>query len=47
MSNEMMMALGDFRFAINTAAYNSLRRTHEYRWQAQNRLQQRPSQQFL
>ena len=29
MSNEMMMALGDFRFAINNAAYDSLRRTHE------------------
>ncbi len=42
-----MMALGDYRFSVNTAAYQSLKRQHAYRWQAQPRLQQKPLQQFI
>ena len=43
---EIMMALGDFRYALDTAAYDQLRRTDAYRWQGQDRLGRRPAQQF-
>ena len=43
---EIMMALGEFRFALDTAAYDRLRRSDTYRWQAQDRLGRRPAQQF-
>ncbi len=44
---DIMMALGDFRFSVNTAAYESLRRSTEYRWAEQQRIAHRPSQQFV
>ncbi len=43
---EVMMALGDFRFSLNTAAYQQLRRTVEYRWPTQERAGRRPAKQF-
>ena len=43
---EIMMALGEFRFALDTAAYDQLRRSDSYRWQGQDRLGRRPAQQF-
>lgn len=44
---ETMMALGPYRFATSSAAYQSLRRTTEYRWPAQERLGSRPARQFV
>ncbi|WP_366655378.1 phage tail protein [Fodinicurvata sp. EGI_FJ10296] len=41
-----LMALGDYRFELGTAAYQSLERGERYRWQAQDRLGRRPAQQF-
>lgn len=35
---EMMMKLGGFKFSVNTGAYNSLVKSSEWRWQAQQRL---------
>ena len=32
----MMLALGDFRFSINTAAYQQLKQTSTYNWHTQN-----------
>ena len=43
---QILMALGDYRFSIATAAYDSLKREHRYRWQAQPRWQQAPALQF-
>ncbi len=43
----IMMALGDFRFGLDTAAYDQLTRSDTYRWQTQNRLGRKPSQQYL
>lgn len=45
--SETMMALGSYRFALNTAAYDTLKRSQSYRWQAQERLLRRPAQQFI
>ena len=43
----MLLALGDYRFALSTAAYRELRRETEYRWTAQPRLGRPPAWQFL
>lgn len=40
------MSLGDYRFSVATAAYQSLRRAVEYRWPAQERVGRRPARQF-
>lgn len=42
-----MMLVGFYPFMLNTAAYETLRRTHGYRWQAQQRIGRKPAQQFL
>ena len=42
----MMMILGVYRFALSTAAYQSLKRQSEYRWQELNRLGANPALQF-
>ena len=47
MATEHMLALGEYRFSVDTAAYQELVRTSEYRWQAQERLGSRPAQQYL
>jgi phage protein U len=41
-----MMMLGSYTFSINTAAYQSLNRTTEYRWKAVPRFGQDDSRQF-
>ncbi len=41
-----MMMLGRYRFSIETAAYQTLRRTTQYRWPQHNRFGQRPSRQW-
>lgn len=47
---DVLMTLGDseaqFRFAIDTAAYQSLTRRTEWRWPAQERLWNDPARQF-
>lgn len=47
---DILMTLGDgqaqFRFAIDTAAYQSLQRRTEWRWPAQDRLWNDPARQF-
>ncbi len=44
---ETMMALGSYRFSIDSAAYQELKHSQAYRWQAQERLQRRPAMQFV
>nr|VFJ68699.1 MAG: hypothetical protein BECKDK2373B_GA0170837_12202 [Candidatus Kentron sp. DK] len=46
-STRYMMALGEYRFSIDTAAYRSLVRASEYRWRAQTRVGREPAQQYL
>lgn len=41
-----MMILGEFRFEVSTAAYQSLRRTQTFRWPAQQRLGRTPALQY-
>ena len=45
--SETMMALGTYRFAIDSAAYQELKHRQAYRWQAQERLQRQPAMQFV
>jgi len=45
-NNEVMMAIGRFKFAANTAAYQELRRVSEYRWSEQRRIARDPAMQF-
>ena len=47
MATEHMLALGEYRFSLDTAAYQELTRIAEYRWQSQERIGQRPAQQYL
>lgn len=42
-----MMALGAYRFSIESAAYQELKHSHAFRWQAQERLLRRPAMQFI
>lgn len=42
-----MLALGDFRFEIGTAAYQTLVRTQAYRWEKQDRIGRLPALQFV
>jgi len=46
MANRTMMALGDFRFQIDTAAFQRLRRVRTYSWTAQDRFGRYPAAQF-
>ncbi len=41
-----MMQLGSFQFGINTAAYQSLKRSTDYSWQSQDRAGQGAALQF-
>ncbi|WP_321392861.1 phage tail protein [Emcibacter sp.] len=41
-----MMALGEFRFSVNTAAFQELRRVSQYNWQSQNVVGSNPVLQF-
>ena len=38
----MMLALGPYRFSLNTSAYQSLKRSSEYRWPSIERIGQEP-----
>lgn len=43
---DVMVQLGGYQFAIETAAYQSLSRSTAYRWQPQDRIGQRAAVQF-
>lgn len=43
---DIMMALGEFRFSIDTAAYKKLTRSHAYNWPSQARFGRPPAAQF-
>jgi len=43
----VMMALGPFRFGLDTAAYQTLTRSSEYRWESQERIGRHPAMQFI
>lgn len=47
MATRIMMALGDFRFEVGTAAYQRLRRAHAYDWSTQPRFGRLPAAQFI
>ncbi|MBM4211605.1 MAG: phage tail protein [Gammaproteobacteria bacterium] len=42
-----MLALGPYRFSLNTSAYQSLKRSSEYRWPSLERIGQEPLLQAL
>ncbi len=44
---EVMLALGGYRFSVDTAAYQTLRRVNEYRWPAQDRIGREPARQYV
>ena len=46
MTDSVLMKLGSYKFGLSTAAYQTLRRSRQYSWQAQNRLGARPGWQF-
>lgn len=43
----MMLILGVYRFCISNAAYQTLSRSTEYRWEEQPRLDNEPAMQFI
>jgi phage protein U len=43
----MMLALGPYRFSLNTSAYQSLKRSSEYRWPSIERIGKEPLLQAL
>lgn len=45
--NNIMLALGDYRFGINTAAHKTLQRSSQYRWKGQERTGRKPALQYL
>lgn len=44
---EVMMALGEFRFSLDTAAYHSLNREVTWRWASMERIGAAPGGQYL
>lgn len=42
-----MAALGPYQFSLETAAFDTLQRSSEFRWAALNRIGRMPAQQFL
>lgn len=46
MANETMLALGAFRFSIDTAAYQQLERQSSYKWEEVERFGQAPLMQY-
>lgn len=47
MAAEILMTLGGFQFAVNTAAHETLQRDTAYRWERQDRLGREPAMQFI
>ena len=47
MANDTMLAVGDYRFGLETAAYENIKRTWAWRWAQQNLLATEPFQQYV
>lgn len=47
MSRSIMLALGEYRFSIDTAAHRTLQRNSTYQWQSQARAGRKPAFQYL
>ena len=47
MAAEVLMTLGEFQFAISTAAHETLQRETSYRWERQDRLGREPAMQSI
>ena len=47
MASSYLIKLGGYTFSIDSAAYQTLSRTTEYRWRAQPRVGRLPAQQFI
>ena len=47
MPSEHLLALGDYRFALDTASYQELTRSTEWRWKAQERIGREPARQYI
>ena len=47
MASSYLMKLGEYTFSIDSAAYQSLSRTTEFRWRSQARVGRLPAQQFI
>lgn len=43
----VMMGLGDYRFSLNTAAYQELSRSNSWRWPTVDRIGARPAAQYV
>ena len=43
---DIMLKLGDYKFSLDTAAYDEFRRSAEYLWAEQNRIGTHPALQF-
>lgn len=46
-AGEVLLILGAFPFMVGTAAYQTIKRSHEYRWATQARLLRAPAKQFV
>ena len=44
--SETMIALGGYRFSVNTAAHQTIAKKYAYRWASQARLEKTPAKQF-
>ena len=47
MPSEPLMTLGEYVFDVDSAAYDEMRRSAEYRWAAQERLGRSPARQWV
>lgn len=47
MASDVMMAVGEYRFSIETAGYEEVRRQWQWRWAQQDVLDAAPFQQFV
>ena len=45
--SDVMLRLGEFKFSINTAAYQTVKQTWDFAWQAQARIGTNPAMQFV
>ena len=44
---DVFMALGEYRFSMSTAAYDSFKRETKWRWASQERLNRTPAKQYI
>ena len=47
MPTEPLMTLGEYVFGVDSAAYDEMRRSAEYRWAAQDRIGRPPARQWV